>query len=86
MIDTTTTVTLVPIAEPAVVPVVAPAQKPAWKTTEGWIAFLTACLGAATTTHLVGDGSQAVVIGGMAITVLSMAVHSWSRTKLKVAA
>lgn len=62
------------------------AVKPGWQTTEGWINFLTACLGAAATTHLVGDGSPIVTLGGMALMMISAAVHTWSRTAVKVAA
>ncbi len=62
------------------------AVKPGYQTTEGWLAFLTACLGAATTTHLVGDGSPVVTLGGLALMAVATALHSWGRATVKAAA
>jgi hypothetical protein len=59
--------------------------KPAWKTSEGWLNFLTGVLGAATAAHFIGDGSQVATVAGLAITFASALIHTLSRTTLKKA-
>lgn len=59
--------------------------KPAYKTTEGWMALGTGALGALVTAHFIAEGGTVVTVGGMVMTLVATVMHQWSRTKIKTA-
>jgi hypothetical protein len=61
------------------------ATKPGWKTSEAWMAFLTALPGAAVTAGLVPQASPLVGVASQVLALASSALYIWSRTKIKTA-
>lgn len=60
--------------------------KSGWRTTEFWLALAAKVLGVLTTTGILGDGTQAMRIAGLAVVVLASMGYSYSRGAVKAAA
>ena len=79
--DSKTTVTTTPHSEVATTSV-----KSGWRTTEFWLALAAKLLGALTTTGILGDGTQAMRIAGLAVVILASLGYSYNRATVKAAA
>jgi hypothetical protein len=63
----------------------APAVKTAWKTTEGWLAAISAGFGAACASLGIAGSSPIVQLGGLLLMTAATVAHSWGRATVKAA-
>jgi len=87
MADTTTTTTAASDAPSVATATVTTSttSKPGWKTTEFWLGLAAKLLGGAYATGLLGEGTIAARIAGLAVVVLAYLGYTVSRTLVKAA-
>lgn len=57
--------------------------KPGWKTSEFWLSMAATVIGALTTDGVIGAGTEAAKIAGVALIALASLGYTYSRTMVK---